>query len=106
MLKPIYTDPVRAGKLKQALDGMDNMFKLAKKYKVKIVYGTDLLFDYEGRKDQLKDLTLRKPWFTSAEIMIQATGNAGGLCSTVRQAKYIRKTRRGRGRRHGRCPDL
>ena len=37
---------------------------------------TDLLFDYEGRKDQLKDLTLRKPWFTSAEIMIQATGNA------------------------------
>ena len=76
MLKPIYTDPVRAGKLKQALDGMDNMFKLAKKYKVKMVYGTDLLFDYEGRKDQLKDLTLRKPWFTSAEIMIQATGNA------------------------------
>ncbi len=77
MLQPIYTDPVRAGKLKEALDGMDNMFKLAKKYKAKIVYGTDLLFDYEGRKDQLKDLTLRKPWFTSAEIMIQATGNAG-----------------------------
>ena len=77
MLKPIYTDPVRAGKLQQALDGMDNMFKLAKKYKAKIVFGTDLLFDYEGRKDQLKDLTLRKPWFTSAEIMIQATGNAG-----------------------------
>ena len=76
MLKPIYTDAVRAGKLKQALDGMDNMFKLAKKYKVKMVYGTDLLFNYEGRKEQLKDLTLRKPWFTSAEIMIQATGNA------------------------------
>ena len=76
MLEPIYTDALRAGKLKEALDGMDNMFKLAKKYKVKIVYGTDLLFDYEGRKDQLKDLTLRKPWFTSAEIMIQATGNA------------------------------
>ena len=77
MLEPIFTDANRAGKLKEALNGMDNMFKLAKKYKVKIVYGTDLLFDYEGRKDQLKDLTLRKPWFTSAEIMIQATGNAG-----------------------------
>ena len=75
-LLPIYTDPVRAGKLKQAMDGMDNMFKLAKKYKAKIVYGTDLLFDYEARKQQLHDLTLRKPWFTSAEIMIQATGNA------------------------------
>ena len=44
---------------------------------VTIVYSTDLLFDYEGRKQQLKDLTLRKPWFTSAEIMIQATGNTG-----------------------------
>ena len=76
-MQPIYTDPVRGGKLKEALDGMDNMFKLAKKYKVKIVYGTDLLFDYEARKQELKELTLRKPWFTSAEIMIQATGNAG-----------------------------
>ena len=57
MLEPIFTDANRAGKLKEALNGMDNMFKLAKKYKVKIVYGTDLLFDYEGRKDQLKDLT-------------------------------------------------
>ena len=64
------------GKLQQALGGLDNMFKLAKKYKAKIVFGTDLLFDYEGRKHQLRDLTQRKPWFTSAEIMIQATGNA------------------------------
>ncbi len=76
-LKPLYTDPVRKAKLKESLDGMDNMFKLAKKYKVKIAYGTDLLFSYEGRKQQLKDLTLRKEWFDSADIMIQATGNGG-----------------------------
>ena len=91
MLKPIYTDAVRAGKLKQALDGMDNMFKLAKKYKVKIVYGTDLLFDYEGRKDQLKDLTAQK-----AVVHLCGDHDPGHrkrrrLCGAVRQAKYLRQ---------------
>ena len=82
-LKPVYTDPIRKGKLEEAMTGMDNMFKLAKKYNVKVVYGTDLLFSPEGRKEQLKDLTLRKQWYTSPEIMIQATGTGGevvGLC--------------------------
>jgi imidazolonepropionase-like amidohydrolase len=82
-LAPIYTDPIRKGKLDEAMNGMDNMFKLAKKYNIKVVYGTDLLFSYEGRKEQLKDLTLRKQWYNSPEIMIQATGTGGevvGLC--------------------------
>jgi len=76
-LKPLYTDPIRAAKLKQALDGMDKMFMLAKKYNIKVAYGTDLLFSYEGRKQQLHDLTLRKKYYDSAEIMIQATGTSG-----------------------------
>jgi imidazolonepropionase-like amidohydrolase len=79
----IYKDPIRKGKLDEAMSGMDNMFKLAKKYNIKVAYGTDLLFSYEGRKTQLKDLTLRKQWYTSPEIMIQATGTGGevvGLC--------------------------
>ncbi len=76
-LEPLYTDPIRAAKLKQALDGMDRMFMLAKKYNIKVAYGTDLLFSYEGRKQQLHDLTLRKKYYDSAEIMIQATGISG-----------------------------
>jgi imidazolonepropionase-like amidohydrolase len=76
-LKPVYTDPVRKGKLEEAMNGMDNMFEFAKKYNIKVVYGTDLLFSPEGRKEQLKDLTLRKKWYTSPEIMIQATGTGG-----------------------------
>jgi len=79
----IYKDPIRKGKIDVALKGMDNMFKLAKKYNIKVAYGTDLLFSYEGRKTQLKDLTLRKQWYNSSEIMIQATGIGGevvGLC--------------------------
>jgi imidazolonepropionase-like amidohydrolase len=76
-LKPVYTDPVRKGKLEEAMTGMDNMFEFAKKYNIKVAYGTDLLFSPEGRKEQLKDLTLRKKWYTSPEIMIQATGTGG-----------------------------
>lgn len=82
-LKPLYTDPIRKAKLEEAFEGTDKAMKAAKKYGLTIGWGTDLLFSYEGRKDQLKDLGLRKQWFTSAEIMIQATGNGGkivGLC--------------------------
>jgi imidazolonepropionase-like amidohydrolase len=78
-LKPLYTDPIRKAKLEQALEGTSNAMKAAKKYGLTIGFGTDLLFSYEGRKDQLKDLGLRKEWFSSAEIMIQATGNGGKI---------------------------
>jgi len=84
-LKPLYTDPIRKGKLEKALTGMDNMFKYAKKYNVKVVFGTDLIFSREGRKQQLADLTLRKQWYTSPEIMIQATGNGGELIGLTGQ---------------------
>ncbi|MDR9829426.1 amidohydrolase family protein [Vibrio sp. FNV 38] len=76
-LRPIYTDEIRKGKLEEALNGMDNMFKLAKKYNLKVAFGTDLLFSYQGRKQQLRDLTLRKQWYESSEIMIQATSVGG-----------------------------
>jgi len=42
-------------------------------------YGTDLLFSAKGRMDELKDLGLRKEFFSSPEIMIQATGNGGKI---------------------------
>lgn len=84
-LKPIYTDPIRKAKLQEAFDGTDAAIKAAKKYGVMIGYGTDLLFSYEGRKDQLKDLGLRKQWFSSAEVMIQATGNGGKIVSMCGQ---------------------
>jgi len=78
-LKPLYTDPIRKAKLQEAIDGTGAAILAAKKYGLTIGYGTDLLFSPEGRKDQLKDLGLRKQWFTSAEIMIQATGNGSKI---------------------------
>lgn len=42
-------------------------------------WGTDLLEGLDIRAQQLDDLVLRKQWFTSPELMIQATGNNGEI---------------------------
>ena len=60
-------------------DGTPATLKLAKKHGAKVVFGTDLLFDLKQRKTQLQELVARKPYFSSAEIMTQATGTAGDL---------------------------
>ena len=78
-LKPLYTDPIRKGKLDEAMEGSAQVAKWVKKYGVLMGFGTDLLFSAEGRQDELKDLTLRKEFFSSPEIMIQATGNGGKI---------------------------
>ncbi|MEY8120719.1 MULTISPECIES: amidohydrolase family protein [unclassified Falsihalocynthiibacter] len=78
-LKPIYTDPVRKEKLQEAMEGTSNVMKWAKKYDVLMGWGTDLLFSAEGRMNELEDLGLRKDFYSSPEIMIQATGNGGKI---------------------------
>ncbi len=76
---PSIGDLVRKAKLAEAQEGTANVLKWAKKYGVLMGWGTDLLFDAEGRKNELKDLDFRKDIFSSAEIMIQATGNSGKI---------------------------
>lgn len=70
-------DKLMAGKAKQALDATDTAMKLAKEYKTKVLFGTDMIFSDEARAVQAKELTVRKKWFSDPEIMIQATGNGG-----------------------------
>jgi len=72
------SDP-RKPKAKAAWANTANIAKWAKKHGVKIAFGTDLVDGLEIRKGQLDDLALRKTWFTSPEVMIQATGNAGDM---------------------------
>ena len=66
-------------KAKDVVVGTDTSMKLAKKLGVKVAFGTDLMFDLENRKTALKELTSRKKYFSSAEIMIQATGIGGEI---------------------------
>ena len=56
-------------KKKAANDGLSIMFALAKKYKVKIASGTDLVGTPQEKAVQAKELASRLPWFTPAEIL-------------------------------------
>jgi len=68
-------------KQQQAREGLDNLFELAKKYKLKIALGTDLVGDMEIKKQQAFELTNRLRWFSPAEILTQATINNAELLS-------------------------
>lgn len=68
---------VRHQKAKEAWDGTSNVMKWAKKHGLHLSWGTDLLNSLELRELQLKDLVMHSIWFSSAESMIHATGNAG-----------------------------
>lgn len=79
-LLDIYKAPdPRLAKAQQAWDGTGNVMGWAKKYNVKMGWGTDLLESIDNRAQQLEDLILRKQWFSSAELMVQATGNNGEI---------------------------
>ena len=51
----------------------------AERHKVKMGWGTDLVEGLDNRAHQLDDLIMRKQWFSSAELMVQATGSNGEL---------------------------
>ena len=66
-------------KQQAAKDGLDNLFRLAKKHKIKMSLGTDLVGDMEIKKQQAFELTNRLKWFTPSEILSQATANNAEL---------------------------
>jgi imidazolonepropionase-like amidohydrolase len=49
--------------------GTDNAFKWARKYKVKLAWGTDLMFLPSQMKNQNTDILKLKRWMTSAEAL-------------------------------------
>jgi imidazolonepropionase-like amidohydrolase len=71
--------PERLAKGKMVEEGMDNMFKLAKKYNLKIAFGTDIIISPEACADQNREFVERAKWFTPAEVINQATRNSGEL---------------------------
>ncbi|MGE5301508.1 MAG: amidohydrolase family protein [Acidobacteriota bacterium] len=57
----------------QVTDGTDKVIKLAKKYKVKTAFGTDVLFDAAMGKKHGKLLAKLKRWYTPYETLKMAT---------------------------------
>jgi len=63
----------------QVTDGTDKVIKLAKKYKVKTAFGTDVLFDAEMGKKHGKLLAKLKRWYTPYETLKMATSDNAEL---------------------------
>lgn len=51
------------------VEGTDNAFKWAKKYNVKLAFGTDYLFDPKQSLKQNSDILKLRQWFTPFEIL-------------------------------------
>lgn len=71
--------PDEQAKLKQVVVGTDTVYKLARKYRIKTAFGTDLLFSpvlAERQGQMLVDMTR---WYTPAEALIMATSTNGEL---------------------------
>ncbi|MCP1996469.1 amidohydrolase family protein [Flavobacterium sp. HSC-61S13] len=87
-LQPFLDDedanPLPAGspnRLKQIemSKGTDDAYALAKKYKIKTAWGTDVLFDSESAKKQGKKLAKLSRWYTPFEILKMATSTNAEL---------------------------
>ena len=76
-------------KFLQVQAAADAMMRLAKKYHVKLGFGTDLVFGLDQMTRQNREFTLRARWFSPLEILRQATsGNAELLAMSGRRNPY------------------
>ena len=65
--------PANRAKFLQMVAGTDTAYRLAKKHKVKLAFGTDTLFDAKLASRQGAQLAKLTRWFTPAEVLQQAT---------------------------------
>jgi len=68
-----FESPISTAKYLQVVAGLDKVVALAKKYKVKTAFGTDLLFDPKLAAKQGKFLAKLKKWYTPYEALKMAT---------------------------------
>src|SRR5262249_1465504 len=77
--QPPLANPVSQKKALQVYAGTDNAYKLAKQYKVKTAFGTDVLFDARIANRQGAILAKMVRWYTPAEALKMATADNGEL---------------------------
>jgi imidazolonepropionase-like amidohydrolase len=76
---PPLVNPVSQKKALEVFAGTDNAYKLAKKYKIKTAFGTDILFDERLTTRQGAILAKLVRWYTPAELLKMATADNGEL---------------------------
>ena len=72
-------NPVSRQKALKVFAGTDNAYRLAKKYKIKTAFGTDILFDAKLAGRQGAQLAKMVRWYTPAEALKMATADNGEL---------------------------
>jgi len=65
--------------MRQVISGTDSVYALAKKYKIKTAFGTDILFSEALAARQGSGLVDMTRWYTPAEALIMATSVNGEL---------------------------
>jgi len=75
---PVHSPMMRARQL-EVIAGTDRAYALAKKYKIKTAFGTDVLFDARLADRQGAQLAKLVRWYTSGEALKMATGDNGQL---------------------------
>lgn len=66
-------------KLDMVSKGTDRVYALAKKYKLKTAFGTDIMFNPKGGREQNNLLIKMTRWYTPAEVLRMATGDNAQL---------------------------
>jgi imidazolonepropionase-like amidohydrolase len=71
--------PAEQAKKAQVVTGTDTVYRLAKKYKLKTAFGTDILFSQSEAEQQGSRLAAMARWYTPAEALKMATGDNAQL---------------------------
>ena len=75
-----FEGPNRA-KVLLVIKGTDTAYRLAKKYKIKTAWGSDIVFSPHLMKTHGQQLTKLLAWYTPAEILKMATADNAELLS-------------------------
>jgi len=73
------TDPVQRRQQEEIAVGTVRAFELGQKHKVKMVWGTDILFNPRGTATQGRQLAKLSRWYDNAEILRLATSHSSDL---------------------------
>jgi imidazolonepropionase-like amidohydrolase len=71
--------PAEQAKMRQVVTGTDTVYALAKKYRIKTAFGTDILFSQALAQRQGAMLASMTRWYTPAEALIMATSTNAEL---------------------------
>jgi imidazolonepropionase-like amidohydrolase len=76
---PMFQDPIQQEKNRQVAKGTPQAIEWAKKYKVKILWGTDVFFGDDAFVNFRQEFAYRDRFFTPVEQLQQVTGNNGEI---------------------------